>query len=100
MKKVIILVMAVVMLLAGCGGVVEPEAKTTEPGVGLGFLDDLEYSAEQIDDIRTVLTNVGITEITELEIGAVSYGMQVIKGVAFTTGEIRTPKEVRVQFNI
>ena len=103
--------MVVMVMLAGCAeadlessatieNTTEPVVETTEPGVVLGFLDDLEYSAEQIEGIRTVLTNIGITEITELEIGAVSYGMQVIKGVAFTTGELRTPQEVRVQFNI
>ena len=101
--------MVVMAMFAGCSesGLDQTErvtvpttVETTEPETVLGFLDELEYSADQIEGIRTVLTNVGITEITELEIGAVSYGMQVIKGVAFTTGEIRTPKEVRVQFNI
>ena len=102
MKKIITLFLALVtiMLLTGCTGVDEPEKEVTEPGVTLGFLDDLEYSAEQIEAMRTVLTNVGITEITEPEIGAVSYGMQTVKGIAFTTGEIRTPKEVQVRFNI
>lgn len=72
----------------------------TEPDVVLGFLDDLKYTEEQIEDMRTVLTNVGITEITELDIGAESYGMQVIQGIVFTTGEAFAPKEVHVQFNI
>ena len=93
------LLMVMVTILTCC---IEADtgSETTEPEVALGFLDELEYSAEQIADIRTLLTNVGITEITELKIGAVSYGMQVIKGVAFTTGGLSAPKEVRVQFNI
>lgn len=125
MKKVAWILLCTALLFVGCSMDVDtstdtkaPTTETTskteptteavvnttaptepEPEV-LKFLDDLEYSAEQIEDIRTVLMNVGITEITELEIGAVSYGMQVIKGVAFTTGENFAPKEVRVQFNI
>lgn len=61
----------------------------------LSFLDNFieyGYTAEQIEAMRAILVNVGITEISELEIGEVSYGMQVVKGVA--------PKDVRVQFNI
>lgn len=94
--------MVVMAMLTGCsaGNATQPVAETSEPGVALGFLDELEYSSERIEDMRTVLTNVGITEITELEIGVVSYGMQTVKGIAFTTGEIRTPKEVQVRFNI
>lgn len=123
MKKVALILLCVALLLAGCSVYTEdtkaPHTETTskteppteavvnttaptietKPEV-LGFLDELKYSAEQIEAMRTVLTNVGITEITELEIGAVSYGMQTVKGVAFTTGELRAPKEVQVRFNI
>ncbi|WP_406044114.1 hypothetical protein [Succinimonas sp.] len=106
--KRIILFMLVAFLLTGCAVSVEPETETEatepvvseEPEVVLGFLDELEYSAEQIEDMRTILTNVGITEITELEIGAVSYGMQTIKGLVFTDGGLSQPKEVRVRINI
>ena len=76
------------------------ESENIKVEVLLPFLDDLDYSTEQIDDMRTLLLNVGISEITDLEIGAQSYGMQVIKGVAFTTGESFAPKEVHVQINI
>ena len=81
--------------------VTEVVENTVEPEpVVLEFLNDLEYTEEEIEAMRTVLVNVGITEITELDIKPVSYGMQVIKGVAFTTGENFAPKEVHVQFNI
>ena len=125
MKKVALILLCSALLLVGCSMDVDtptdtkaPPTETTskaeptteavvnttaptepEPEV-LKFLDELEYSAEQIEDMRTVLTNVGITEITELEIGVVSYGMQTVKGIAFTTGELRAPKEVQVRFNI
>lgn len=80
--------------------VIEVEAET-EPPV-LGFLDELEYSAEQIDAMRTVLTNVGITEITELEIGVLSHGMQVIQGLAYKDTSFLADQndEVQVMFNI
>ena len=110
-KKVFIAIIAVILVMAGVRAAdpddryraekaTEPVIEISEPEVVLGFLDELEYSAEQIEAMRTVLTNVGITEITELEIGAVSYGMQTVKGIAFTTGELSTPQEVQVRFNI
>lgn len=74
----------------------------TKPQI-LGFLDgftEYGYTVDQIEDMRVLLMNVGITEITELEIGNISYGMQTIKGIAFTTGELSAPKEVQVRFNI
>ena len=121
MKKVAWILVCVALLLVGCSVDTETPTDTKAPPTEatsktetvvnttaptepepevLKFLDDLEYSAEQIEDMRTVLTNVGITEITELEIGVVSYGMQTVKGIAFTTGELRAPKEVQVRFNI
>lgn len=71
----------------------------------LEFLDDFTeygYSTKQIEDMRTILLNVGITEITELEIGKVSYGMQVIKGLAYkdTSFMADANDEVQVTFNI
>lgn len=71
----------------------------------LEFLDDFTeygYSEKQIEDMRTVLTNVGITEITELEIGNVVSGMQVIKGLAYkdTSFLADANDEVQVTFCI
>lgn len=98
-----------VVLLSGCSGVdtdtpvdSAPDAADEQPKA-LEFLDDFTeygYTDEQIEEMRKILVNVGITEITELEIQPVSYGMQVIRGLAFTTGELSAPKEVQVQFNI
>lgn len=76
-----------------------PDDPQSDNATVLGFLDDFTeygYTAEQIEDMRTILTNVGVTELTDLEIGNVSYGMQVVKGVAFSSW----PKEVHIQFNI
>lgn len=70
----------------------------------LSFLDDFSkygYSQEQIANMKTILTNVGITEITDLDIGNVVSGMQVIKGVIYKDPVYQyTGKEVHVQFNI
>jgi hypothetical protein len=75
--------------------------ETTKPEVTLGFLDELEYSTEQIEEMRKLLVNVGITEITDLEIQPVVYGMQVISGILFKDESFGGGgKEVRVQFNI
>ena len=80
------------------------DMEATEPiGAALAFLDDFTeygYTEEQIESMREILLNVGINEITDLEIGAVSYGMQVVKGVAFRYDDIGWDKEVHVQFNI
>ena len=79
------------------------EMETTEPIVALPFLDDFTeygYTEEQIESMREILVNVGITEITDLEIEPVSYGMQVVKGIAFRYDDIGWDKEVHVQFNI
>ena len=80
------------------------EIETTEPMVvALAFLDDFTeygYTEAQIESMREILLNVGINEITDLEIGPVSYGMQVVKGVAFRYDDIGWDKEVHVQFNI
>lgn len=81
----------------------ETDAEVTEDG--LSFLDDFTqygYSAKQISAMRTVLTNVGITEITELEITPVSAGMQTVKGLAYkdTSFLADANDEVQVTFNI
>ena len=71
----------------------------------LDFFDDFTeygYSTDQIEAMRTLLINVGITEITELEITPVSYGMQTIKGLAYkdTSFLADANDEVQVQINI
>lgn len=78
------------------------EVETEPTPVVLGFLDDMEYTKEEIEDMRTVLTNVGITEITELEITPVSYGMQVVQGLAYKDTSFLADQndEVQVMFNI
>lgn len=117
MKKLVCILMALVCvsLLCGCDfdydyepseTKAETEAKTEAEVVKkpLSFLDDFTeygYSASQIEAMRTVLTNVGITEITKLEIEPVVYGMQVIQGVAYKDESFGGGmKEVQVQFNI
>ena len=79
------------------------ETETAEPMVALAFLDDFReygYTKEQIHAMREILVNVGVTEITDLEITPVSYGMQGVKGVAFRYYDLGWDKEVHVQFNI
>lgn len=79
------------------------EIETTEPMVALAFLDDFTeygYTKEQIESMREILVNVGITEITDLEIEPVSNGMQSVYGVAFRYDDIGWDKEVHVRFNI
>lgn len=111
MKKVIS--MALVMcMLAGCGAPSEKEETTpvqkeqveeeSEPSVdGLAFLDDLAqcgYTAEQLASMREILVNVGVTEITDLEIGVVTYGMQSITGLAYK--DKVALDEVQIRLNI
>jgi len=102
MRKILILCCALVFALVGCSDEeVGPQLDTsvveqTETVAVLPFLDELEYSKEEIEEMRTILVNVGITEITDIEIGAVSYGMQSITGLAYSDGD----KEVQVRFNI
>jgi len=84
---------------------VEPvDEPAEEPALALEFLDgftEYGYSVEQIEEMRTLLVNVGITEITELEIQPVVYGMQNVKGIAFKdTSFGGGMKEVRVTFTI
>lgn len=106
MKKAVMIALALVMMLSGCSvdeeaTVVEPEEQETPAPVEvLGFLDDLDYSPEQIAGMREILTNVGITKITDVEVGKVVYGMQSITGLAYTDGGSSTPKEVQVRVNI
>lgn len=85
-------------------GIKESESKNnpsnSEP---LLFLDDFSqygYTSEEIKAIKTILTNVGITEVTELEISDVSYGMQTVKGIAYKDTSLGGYKEVQVRFNI
>ena len=61
---------------------------------------ELVNEENQIKEMKTILTNVGITEITDLAIGNVSYGMQTIKGIAFKDPSFGGYKEVQIQFNI
>lgn len=80
-------------------------AETTSPkSVSLAFLDSFDeygYTTEQIEEMRTLLVNVGITQIDDLEIQPVVYGMQVIKGILYKdTSFGGGGKEVQVQFNI
>lgn len=77
---------------------VETEAETETKETPLLFLDDLGYTDEQADAMREILLNVGISEITDLEIGAVSYGMQTIKGILYRDNFMG--KEVQVRLNI
>lgn len=82
----------------------EPEVETLETK-NLAFLDDFTeygYSVEQIEEMKTILLNVGITEITDLEIGNVSYGMQSVKGLAYKDRSFMADlnAEVQVRFNI
>ena len=113
MKRMIAIIFMVAILLVGCSeessaftepsepveSVVETTVMTEPPAV-LAFLDELGYTSEEVDAMKTILLNVGINEVTELEIGPVSYGMQVIKGLAYTDGGLSTPKEVQIQINI
>lgn len=79
----------------------EPQKNPEKP---LLFLDDFTeygYTEKQIEDMRTILTNVGITDITDLEIGNVVSGLQVIQGIIYKDPVYKyTGKEVQVQFNI
>ena len=82
----------------------EPEVEVKEEEKVLNFLDDFTeygYTSDQIEDMRTILVNVGITEITDMEIGNVSYGMQTVKGIAYKDKSFGGGgKEVQVRFNI
>lgn len=77
------------------------ESENIKVEVLLPFLDGLDYSTEQIDDMRTLLLNVGISEISDLDVRPPSYGIQLISGVVFTTRKsYDDPNEVRVHFGI
>lgn len=85
--------------------VVEAESKEPEQPKALPFLDDFTeygYSAEQIEEIRAILTNVGIAEIADMEIQDNSIAdIQTVQGIAFKdTSFGGGGKEVQVQFNI
>ena len=106
--KVVSLVFAIVLAFGIClpksdgGNSADTETRVEKP---LSFLDDFTeygYSLEQIEGMRTILTGVGITEITELEITSISYGMQTVKGLAYkdTSFLADANDEVQVQFNI
>lgn len=111
MKKLIIALLVLLMASTACAATdgnaeetieLETEKETAaDAAVPLAFLDDFTehgYTAEQIEAMRTVLMNVGITDIKEPEIEPVVYGMQVVQGVAFEDNFLG--KEVRVTFNI
>lgn len=109
MKKFLCILLALicVSMFGGCDYETSETETETEAEVkedGLSFLDDFTkygYSAGQIEAMRTVLTNVGITEITELEITPVSYGMQSVEGLAYKDESFGGGmKEVQVHFNI
>lgn len=71
---------------------VEVEQKTTF----LDYFTEYGYTEEQIQGMKTVLLNIGIEDITELEIEPVVYGMQVIQGKVYNENR----KDVDVQVNI
>lgn len=105
MKKKIIIIVSFVLVGLWIIGIVVGPTPSEKNEKQLKFLDDFTrygYTAEQINNMRTILTNVGITEITELEIGNVVSGMQVIKGVAYkdTSFLADANDEVQVTFNI
>lgn len=65
----------------------------------LSFLNEFTeygYTAEQIQEMKTILLNVGINEVTELEIQPIVYGMQTIQGKV--ANEYR--KDIDIQINI
>ena len=83
----------------------EAVVEETELPKVLPFLDDFTeygYSSEQIEEIRAILTNVGITEIADVEIQDNSIAdIQTVQGIAFKdTSFGGGGKEVQVQFNV
>lgn len=113
MKKLIIALLVLLMASTACTTAegnaeetIELESETenetvVDVTVPLAFLDDFAeygYTDEQIEAMRTVLMNVGINDVKELEIEPVVYGLQVVQGVAFEDNFLG--KEVRVTFNI
>lgn len=78
------------------------DAETQSEGTAtasLPFLDgftEYGYTEEQIQEMKTVLSNVGVSDITDLEIQPVVSGMQVIKGKVYNEKR----KDVDIQFNI
>lgn len=85
---------------------VNPTDKDEEQPKALAFLDDFTeygYTAEQIGEIRKILVNVGITEITDYEIQDNSVAeIQVVKGLAYkdTSFMADANDEVQVTFNV
>ena len=105
MKKKIIIIVSCVLVGLWVIGTVAGPTESAEKEKYLKFLDDFTeygYSNKEIEEMRTILTNVGITEITDLEIGKVVSGMQVIKGLAYkdTSFLADANDEVQVTFNI
>lgn len=90
-------------LISAIFGEDSPDETQKEDAV-LSFLNDFTeygYSEEQIKGMKTILVNVGITEITDLEIGNVVSGMQVIKGKIYDDPDYKyTGKEVHATFCI
>ena len=103
--------MLLICFLVGCSAgsessaespvVDESEVPVEKKVDGLAFLDDLAqhgYTVEQIEDMREILENVGVTEITDLEVGVVTYGMQSITGLAYK--DKVSLDEVQIRLNI
>lgn len=99
MKKRYVGLLIATVLLTGCAPtegepsvraqkaveVTEAVVETTErvEPVDLSFLDGCGYTDEQIAGMQDLLMNVGITEVTDPEVGKVNNGLQTIKGVAY-----------------
>ena len=100
----VIIVVSVLWFIGIAAGDDIAQAEEQEQVKVLSFLDDFTkygYSQEQIANMKTILTNVGITEVTDLDIGNVVSGMQVVKGVIYKDPVYQyTGKEVHVQFNV
>lgn len=80
---------------------IEPTVEAVDKADGLAFLDDLAqcgYTVEQLAAMREILVNVGVTEITDLDIGVVTYGMQSITGLAYK--DKVALDEVQIRLNI
>lgn len=114
MKKLIIVLLVMFFLLCTCVAIgsadtgttdetenetettVETEVAAEQQPMFLDGFAEYGYTEEQIREMRTVLLNVGITDITEPEIEPVVYGMQVIQGKVYNENR----KDVDVQVNI
>lgn len=78
------------------GAETQPEETVPAPLTFLDGFKEYGYTVEQIQEMKTLLLNVGITDITELEIQPVVGGMQVIRGKVYN----KNRKDIDVQVNI